>query len=202
MAASTSSPSLTCTVCSLNGRRTSFSSPQSRNAPIFVTCETRSFPTSPTHRSGEFVVAMILSFESLYKNTSISSPILLPCGTCFFGRSTLSSMDAFNSSPRYTPKSSSFTIISDCFFPNSNITTMPFSQPAAFALQARINKFFNEAPHLSCYILLITKHRMPATKKPAASCSKPPRAISTRESLNTLSMDSSKPYTRSDLHFT
>ena len=40
---------------------------------------------------GSFVVQINLSLESLYKNTSNSSPIFTSAGTCFLGSSTLSS---------------------------------------------------------------------------------------------------------------
>ena len=61
-----------------------FSSPISRNAPIFATSLTVSTAVSPTYSFGRLVVAMKeRSWESLYTNTSRLSPTFVPSGTCF-----------------------------------------------------------------------------------------------------------------------
>ena len=77
-------------------------------------------PVSYTHLDvykrqtlGSWVVAIIRSSESRYKNTSTGSPISMSWGTCFFGSSTRSS-----SLPRYTPNSTFFTTVRTCFSPN------------------------------------------------------------------------------------
>ena len=64
-----SSPGITLQVCSLNGKNKSFSNPQSRNAPIFVTSFTFKTASSPIVIFGFAVVEIILSCESRYKNT-------------------------------------------------------------------------------------------------------------------------------------
>jgi len=107
------SPFFTGVVCSRNGRKRSFSSPQSRNAPFFPVSMTSSIASPPRVSFGSLVVAISRSRESLYKNTSTGSPGSSPLGTCFFGRRTCS-----DSVPRYTPKSTSFSIINTCFSPN------------------------------------------------------------------------------------
>ena len=102
----TSSPSCTFLTICLYGKNKSFSSPQSRNAPIFPTSFTLSTARPPNVSFGVFVVAMILSLESLYMNTFILSPGFTPSGTCLYGKSTLSS--SVCDFERYIPKSTFF----------------------------------------------------------------------------------------------
>ena len=61
----TLSPTLYGLDCSLNGSNKSLASPQSRKAPILVTCTTSSNASLPITIFGVVVVAIILSIESL-----------------------------------------------------------------------------------------------------------------------------------------
>ena len=63
------------------------------------------------------VVAIILSLESRYTNTSRLSPTSFPSGSCFMGRSTLSSASSLLGA-RYTPNSTFLIITSCCNSPN------------------------------------------------------------------------------------
>ena len=123
------SPFLRGAVCSRKGSSRSFSSPQSRNAPIPPVAATVSTASSPSMIFGSLVVAISLSEESLYRNTSIGSPPSTPSGTCFFGSNTFSWLF-----PRYTPNSTSFTTISVFFVPNpsSNVMLSSFLSPCPY----------------------------------------------------------------------
>lgn len=112
---STSSPALTFLVISLYGRNKSFSSPQSKNAPILPTSNTGSTASCPNTSFGSLVVAIRRSLESRYKKISTLSPTRSPSGTCFAGKSTLVSSSGF--SARYIPNSTFFTAVSSCFSP-------------------------------------------------------------------------------------
>ena len=79
-------PSRTVCVCSLNGRNRSFSSPQSKNAPIEDRDTTFRTASPPNVNFGILVVAIRRSSESLYTKTSMASPVFISSGTCFFGR--------------------------------------------------------------------------------------------------------------------